>query len=135
MFVPITPHRPSSSHDVSNIHLLEKKNQDRISSFAQGHVAKDDAWPVVRQAHVANHKRGKKNKNKRGQRRPPQRECVKGEREEEEEEEEWRGEEWRGMEASTTNGSRGAGECGQTWEMIRLALRSQEAAISGARHT
>jgi hypothetical protein len=85
-------------------------------------------WPII--------KGGKKNKNKRGQRRPPQRECVKGEREEEEEEEEeWRGEEWRGMEASTTNGSRGAGECGQTWEMIRLALRSQEAAISGARHT
>lgn len=104
-----------------------------ISSFAQGHVAKDDAWPVVRQADVANHKRGKKiKKNKGGQRRPPHRECVKGEREKEKE---WRGEEWRGMKASTTNGSRGAGECGQTWEMIRLALRSQEAAISGARHT
>ena len=61
MSVPITPHRPSSSHDVSNTHLLEEKKQDRmISSFAQGHVAKDDAWPVVRQADVANHKRGKK---------------------------------------------------------------------------
>ena len=135
MFVPITRHRPSSSHDVSNIHLLEEKNKTGwISSFAQGHVAKDDAWPVVRQADVANHKRGKKIKKIREDRdgRRIERVCVKGEREEEEE---WRGEEWREMEASTTNGSRGAGECGQTWEMIRLALRSQEAAISGARHT
>lgn len=83
MFAPITPpqtvlfpRRSKNNYPLGNI----KKKKNRTSSFAQGNVAMDDAWPVVRQASVANHIRAKKEKEDRGGLRT---ESVEGERGEE----------------------------------------------------
>jgi len=58
MFVPITPHRPSSSHDVSNIHLLEKKiktgslllRKATSPRTTRGLSSDKHMWPIIKGA-------------------------------------------------------------------------------------
>lgn len=56
MFVPITPHRPSSSHDVSNKHLLEKKiktgslllRKATSPRTTRGLSSDKHMWPIIK---------------------------------------------------------------------------------------